>query len=121
MSDTFTRPLAQRVGALLAGLVACAGLVAALILVTTAAPSGWWPHTADAFATSPTSHTEPAEARDADVCARIVGPAREYCLRGNAQASEPADRHVSFTALLFLVPVAALGTVAVRRRGKATR
>lgn len=121
MSDTFHRPIAQRARALLArvplaDLIACATLVAALIFVNTGAPGSWWPRTGEAFAATPSQ--QPVLEPDDD-CAYIVGPARDFCLRGsqtpqaeNAAPSRPPVLH----AALLLLPVAALAPIATRRR-----
>ncbi|MFB7030934.1 MULTISPECIES: hypothetical protein [unclassified Streptomyces] len=122
MSDTFHRPLAQRVRALLAatGTVALiAALIAAVILANDAGPDAWWPRTGEAFAATP-APTTPAPAQGVqDRCAYIVGPARDYCLRADPapkpQASAP-DRGTVLHLALLLLPVAAAATLTTRRR-----
>ncbi|MFJ5877397.1 hypothetical protein [Streptomyces sp. S1] len=120
MSDTFHRPLAHRVRALLAatGTTALlAALIAALILVNDVGPDSWWPRTGEAFAATPTPATPAPDALDR--CAYIVGPARDYCLRAapapKPQASAPDRSTVPHLALLLL-PVAAAATLTTRRR-----
>ncbi|RSS57492.1 hypothetical protein [Streptomyces sp. WAC01280] len=118
MSDTFHRPIAQRARALLArvplaDLITCAALVAALSFVNPGAPGSWWPRTGQAFAATPSP--QPALDREDD-CAYIVGPARDFCLRGSQtpQAQTPApSRPPVLHAALLLLPVA---TIAARRR-----
>ncbi|MFI9213925.1 hypothetical protein ACIGW7_38075 [Streptomyces sp. NPDC053253] len=120
MSDTFHRPIAQRISALLARdplavLIACAALVAALIFVNTGAPGNWWPHTAEAFAA--TTSPQPALDREDD-CAYIVGPTRDVCLRGSQtpQAQTPAPNRPPVLHAALLLSVAAAATIAARRR-----
>ncbi|WP_307624341.1 hypothetical protein [Streptomyces sp. V3I7] len=78
-------------------------------------PQTWWPGTGQAFA---------ADGRGAhqERCARIVGPAKEYCKRGET-AFASAEHHSSAGSAWRLVPagVGLSALVVWRRRSTAGR
>lgn len=124
MSNTFARPMAQRVTGALAWFTVWAAAIGTLLLAFTGVPDAWWPETGHAFAASHPSRTQPAtsHAEGSDACDLIVGPAGDYCLRSGSRAAQPVPSgHAGITPgrALLLVPVAAGITLAVRLRRKA--
>ncbi|MGA5873973.1 hypothetical protein [Streptomyces cinereoruber] len=115
MSDTFHRPLAHRVRALLAAAATTAliaALIAALVVVNDVGPNAWWPRTGEAFAPTPAPVAQ-------DRCADLTDPARDHCLRADP-APQPRtsvpDRAAVLHLAVLLLPVAVVATLTTRRR-----
>ncbi|WP_405778661.1 hypothetical protein OG512_48795 [Streptomyces sp. NBC_01378] len=125
-------------------LAACTGagtvialLIAAIVFVIAApgVPSGWWPQTGDAFASSPSAPSDavttpvqgaahgqaPAatSSNESEVCDAIVGPAHSYCLGTPAPPSSGGKFTLadSWPLGALGVGVAALFIGSRRRRG----
>lgn len=122
MSDTFARPMTQRVPGALAWFTVWAAAIGTLLLAFTGVPDAWWPETGHAFAASHPSRTQsaPSRAEGRDACDLIVGPAGDYCLRSGTRAALPVTGgQITPGRAPLLVPVAVGITLAVRLRRKA--
>lgn len=117
-SSSRTRRIARAAGTLI--VIALPAVLLALV-VGAGVPEAWWPQTGQAFAAGQ-PHAESARR---DPCDLIVGPAKEYCERGQrtttSSSSAVAAPHEGVRAAWMLIPPAAgLAAMAVwRRRGAA--
>ncbi|MDG4857050.1 hypothetical protein P8605_02555 [Streptomyces sp. T-3] len=96
------------------GIAAASVLTAALTivgLVGFGVPDAWWPQTGQAFAASPA----PSPSVKDDPCDLVVGPAKDYCTSGHAQAAAPAPKFDATDAWMILPPAAGLLGMAVYR------
>ncbi|MFB7453253.1 hypothetical protein [Streptomyces sp. NPDC056194] len=121
MSNTFARPRAQRLFGAVAWFTVWVAAIGTVVLVLTGVPDVWWPETGQAFAASYPTPTQPAPSpvEDSEVCAPILGPAHDYCLRGVTQAAQRGPGgHGGGTPerALLLVPVALGLTLILRLR-----
>jgi hypothetical protein len=107
---------ARRLAAAASVLAVIAIVVGVLVLaVGGGIPQAWWPHTGKAFAadTRPTNQ---------DPCELIVGPAKDYCERGNTTTGPAAEHRDVAGAAWRLVPAGAgLAALVVWRRRSAAR
>ncbi|MFG2681200.1 hypothetical protein [Streptomyces sp. NPDC048392] len=116
-SSSRPRRIARAAGTLI--VIALPAVLLALV-VGAGVPESWWPQTGQAFAADQ-PHT--AAARK-DPCDLIVGPAKEYCERGNHSATTTtssasageATHEGARAAWMVIPPVAGLAAVVVWRR-----
>ncbi|MFE4576582.1 hypothetical protein [Streptomyces chartreusis] len=99
-----------------ASAFALIAVVASVLVLAVGAgvPEPWWPRTGRAFAAD-------APHADRDPCALIVGPAKEYCERGNT-TSASTEKPDGAGAAWRLVPAGAgVAALVVWRRSSAGR
>ncbi|MGW3911520.1 hypothetical protein ACWEBX_08310 [Streptomyces sp. NPDC005070] len=105
-----------RLAAAASALTAIAVAVGVLVLALGASlPETWWPRTGQAFATN-AAHTP------ADVCDRIIGPAKAYCEHGRHSPRTRSTQGDGDAAAWRLLPAAtAVGALVIWRRRTPTR
>ena len=106
----------RRIAAAASVLTVIAVLAGAVILTLGASlPEAWWPHTGQAVAAD-------TRAAHHDPCARIVGPAKAYCERGQQTTSSAGGGWQDMAGAVWRVVPAGAGVAALavwRRRSAA--
>lgn len=108
---SFAPSRSRRLAAAASAVTAIAVAVGVLVLALgVSLPEAWWPRTDQAFATN-AAHTP------ADVCDRIIGPAKAYCEHGRHSTSARSAQADGDAAAWRLLPAAAaVGALVIWRR-----